>query len=169
MVIISPELIDKRYKNLYNFFQTEKIGHAFGHGGIYPTTAGVSRTAQNALAALFEATSIGEYNFLDDVKIYRDRAKEVKSIFKNNDFKLVYDQDMEDPISDGFYFTITKTGYKSSEILFHMLRHGMAGIPLNTTGSNREGIRICVSNVSIKDYGILSDRLNILNSYLSQL
>ncbi len=169
VTIISPDLMNKRYENLKKYFDTDKVGHAFIHGGIYPTTAGVAQTAQHALAALFEAASIGEYNFLDDVKIYRDRAKEVKSIFKNNDFKLVYDQDMGDPISDGFYFTITKTGYKSSEILFHMLRHGMAGIPLNTTGSNREGIRICVSNVSVKDYGILSDRLNILNSYLNQL
>ena len=62
--------MEKRYPNLRQYYNTECVGHAFVHGGIYPTTAGVSQTAQHALAAFFESANSGEYRFLDEVKIY---------------------------------------------------------------------------------------------------
>ena len=166
MVIISPMLMERRYENLHKYFQTERVGHAFVHGGIYPTTAGVPRTTQNALAALFESASIGRYDFLNEVKIYAERAKKIKNIFLSQDFKIVYDNDMGEPIGDGFYFTVSKEGMSSSELLFMMLCHGMAGITLNTTGSKKEGIRICVSLISEDQINELENRLSRFNSSL---
>ena len=166
ITVISPELMEKRYKNLRQYFDTERIGHAFVHGGIYPTTAGVPQTPQYALAALFEAASSGDYIFLEEVKVYSKLAAKIKIIFKKYDFDLVYDKDMGEPIGDGFYFTVSRQGMTGAKLLFQMLRYGMAGIPLSTTGSTREGIRICVSIIRESQLGEMENRLSALNHYL---
>jgi len=166
MTVISPELMEKRYKNLRQYFDTERIGHAFVHGGIYPTTAGVPQTPQHALAALFEAACSGDYNFLKEVKVYSRLAAKIKIIFQKYDFDLVYDKDMDEPISDGFYFTVSRQGMTGTELLFQMLRYGMAGIPLSTTGSTREGIRICVSIIRNSQLVEMENRLSALNHHL---
>ena len=138
----------------------------FRSGGIYPTTAGVPQTPQHALAALLEAASNGEYNFLDEVKVYSQLASKIKIIFQKYDFNLVYDEDMGEPISDGFYFTISRKGMTGTELLFQMLRYGMAGITLSTTGSTKEGIRICVSLIRDSQLDEMEDRLSALNYQL---
>ena len=166
MTVISPELMEKRYKNLRQYFDTERIGHAFVHGGIYPTTAGVPQTPQHALAALFEAACSGDYLFLKEVKVYSRLAAKIKIIFQKYDFDLVYDKDMDEPISDGFYFTVSRQEMTGAELLFQMLRYGMAGIPLSTTGSTREGIRICVSIIRNSQLGEMENRLSALNHHL---
>ena len=79
---------------------------------------------------------------------------------------MVYDEDMGEPIGDGFYFTITRAGMTGDELLFEMLRHGMAGIPLSTTGSTQEGIRICVSLIKENQFEELNSRLSSLNRHL---
>ena len=70
---------------------------------------------------------------------------------------------MGDPISDGVYFTIFRQGMSEKELLFNMLRYGMAGIPLSTTGSTKEGIRICVSLVNENQFDELDIRLSEFN------
>ncbi len=166
MTIVSPGLMGKRYANLRQYFDTERVGHAFVHGGIYPTTAGVPQTPQHALAALFESACSGKYNFLKEVQVYGERAAKLKKIFQENGFDLVYDQDMGDPIGDGFYFTVSREGIAGDELLFEMLRYGMAGIPLSTTGSTQEGVRICVSLVQENQFDELKTRLSALNLHL---
>jgi len=169
ITVISPSLLEKRYKNLRVFFDTERIGHAFVHGGIYPTTAGVPQSPQYGLAALFESASSGDYNFLEEVEVYSEMAKKIKIIFDRYGFKLVYDLDMEEPIGDGFYFTIYRKGMSGKDLLFQMLRYGMAGIPLSTTGSTKEGIRICVSMIRESQLLELENRLGLLDSYIKSL
>lgn len=166
MTVISPDLMEKRYANLRKYFDTDKVGHAFVHGGIYPTTAGVPQTPQHALAALFEASCTGKYNFIKDVQVYSQRAKKMKIIFQENGLDLVYDRDMGQPIGDGFYFTVSRLGMTGHELLFEMLRHGMAGIPLSTTGSTKEGVRICVSLIRETQFEELAKRLSALEHHL---
>ena len=166
VTVISPELMEKRYKNLRQYFDTERVGHAFVHGGIYPTTAGVPQTPQHALSAMFESACTGEYNFLKEVKVYSQRAAKMKIIFQENGFDLVYDQDMGEPIGDGFYFTVSRPGMRGAELLFEMLRHAMAGIPLSTTGSTKEGVRICVSLIQETQFEELAERLSALDHHL---
>ena len=113
-----------------------------------------------------EAASNGEYNFLDEVKVYSQLSSKIKIIFQKYDFKLVYDEDMGEPISDGFYFTISRKGMTGAELLFQMLRFGMAGIPLSTTGSTKEGIRICVSIIRDSQLDEMEDRLSALKHQL---
>ena len=73
---------------------------------------------------------------------------------------------MGDPISDGFYFTVNRLGMSGSELLFEMLRYGMAGIPLRTTGSTQEGVRICVSLIRKNQFKELEERLSVLDYHL---
>ncbi len=167
ITIISPGLLDRRYSNLQKYYNTSRVGHAFIHGGIYPTTAGVPQTPQFALAALFEAANNGTYSFLKEVKIYSERAKHIKKIFLENGFQLVYEEDMGEPIGDGFYFTVSKPRFTGDKLLFEMLRYGMAGIPLSTTGSTREGIRICVSLIKDNQISLLKERLALMNNSIS--
>ena len=74
---------------------------------------------------------------------------------------------MEEPIADGFYFTIKRNGMTSGELLHAMLLFGMSGIPMSTTGSKHEGVRICVSLVPLEQYGELEKRVKELNNYLN--
>lgn len=166
ITVISPGLMEKRYPNLKQFYNTERVGHAFVHGGIYPTTAGVPQTPQYALAALLESASSGDFRFLEEVRIYSLRAEKIKKIFIKYGFNLVYSEDMGEPIGDGFYFTVTRPDMNGDNLLFEMLRHGMAGIPLSTTGSEKEGIRICVSLIREKQMDELEKRLSLLNYHL---
>lgn len=166
VTIISPDLMHKKYPHLKIYFNTEKLGNAFIHGGLYPTTAGVAQSAQNALASYFESASTGEFDFLTNLKKYAERAKKAKKIFLNHGFELAYSKDLEEPIADGFYFTIKREGCTSEELLYHMLRYGLAGIPLSTTGSTIEGVRICVSLIRSDQFEELEFRVGELNSYL---
>ncbi len=167
VTIISPALMHKKYAYLKTYFNTDKLGNAFIHGGLYPTTAGVAQSVQNALASYFESASTGEYDFLSNLKKYAERAKKAKKIFLKHGFELAYPKDLEEPIADGFYFTIKREGLTSEELLYHMLRFGLAGIPLSTTGSTIAGVRICVSLIRIDQFEELEFRVGELDSYLN--
>jgi hypothetical protein len=165
--VVSPKLFEKRYDNLKNYYDTKRFGHAFVHGGIYPTTAGVPQTPQHALSALFEATADGKYDYITRVKTYGERANRAKRIFTDNGFGLLYKKDLEEPIADGFYFTIKRKGMTGGELLHAMLLFGMSGIPMRPTGTKREGIRICVSLVPEEQYIALEKRVKELDKYLN--
>jgi len=164
--IVSPKLSKKKYSNLKNYYDTKSFGKAYVHGGIYPTTAGVPQSPQHALSALFEATCQGKYDYLNRVRTYGKRANEAKKIFLNNDFELLYDKDLDEPIADGFYFTIKRNSMTGGELLRAMLLFGMSGIPMRPTGTKREGVRICVSLVPEEQYSELEKRVKALNNYL---
>jgi hypothetical protein len=164
--IVSPKLSKKKYSNLKKYYDTKLFGQAFVHGGIYPTTAGVPQSTQHALSALFEATCQGNYDYLSKVRTYGNRANKAKILFQNNGFELLYDKDLEEPIADGFYFTIKQKDMTGGELLHAMLLFGMSGIPMRPTGTKREGVRICVSLVPQEQYGELEKRLKELNQYL---
>ena len=166
VAVISPTLAKKKYDNLKKYFDTKSFGHSFVHGGIYPTTAGVPQSPQHALSALFEALCKGEYDYLGIVRTYGDRANKVKKIFLSNGFELLYAEDMEEPIADGFYFTIKRKGLTGGELLHDMLLFGLSGIPMRPTGTKREGVRICVSLVPEDQYGELENRIKALDKFL---
>lgn len=168
VTIISPKLMNRKYSNLMMYYDTEILGEAFVYGGVYPTTAGVPQTTQHALAALFEAACSGEYDFLRKARRYGTRAKKVKEIFLTKGFDLLYHEDMGEPITDGFYFTIRRDKMTGGGLLYNMLLFGMAGIPLKPTGTLREGVRICISLIHEDQFEELEKRVSALDSYLKR-
>ena len=167
--ISSESLMTREYNYLKKYFNSKTIRRAFIHGGIYPTTAGVPQTPQYALAAFFETACKGEFDFLNNLKVYKDRAIKAKDIFLKNGFVLAYPDDGERPLGDGFYFTIQRGDLTSGELLYFMLQFGIAGIPLDITGSKRKGVRICISLVRRGQYEALNRRVQALDKYLGNL
>jgi aspartate/methionine/tyrosine aminotransferase len=162
MMVISDHLYHRRYPDLLRYYSSDMFGHSVVFGAIYGLTAGVSHSSQYALARLFKAVNDGEYNYIENVKEYGRKARIMKKIFLANGFEIVYDKDMDVPIADGFYFTISFPGMKSAELLEELLYHGISAITLDITGSDRsEGLRACVSQVPPDMFPILEERVKI--------
>jgi len=161
IVGISPELFYKSYPDLRPWFQTEFLGHGYVHGGIYCTTAGVAHSAQWGLTALLRAAVSGDMEFLQDVKVYGDRARECKKLFADHGFSLVYANDLGAPLADGFYLTLSYPGMDGRRLLLELIRYGISTITLASTGSIRtEGVRACVSFTTENEFPLLHERLS---------
>jgi hypothetical protein len=73
----------------------------------------------------------------------------MKKIFIDNGFKIVYDMDEDQPLADGFFFTISYPGMSGQDLIERFVYYGISAISLAITGSERiEGLRACVSLVS---------------------
>ncbi len=163
-IAISQKLFNRTYPDLLKYYTSDNFGHALIYGAAYAVSAGVTHSTQYALAALLKAVNDGDYNFIDNVKIYGKRAKIMKKIFLDNGFKLVYDKDDGEPIADGFYFTVSYSGLTGEELIEELLYYGISAISLSNTGSlRREGIRACVSHVPEYQFPELEKRLKMFN------
>ena len=160
---ISDKLYSRKYKGITKRYGMGTFGSTFSHRVLYALSAGVSHSAQYALTAMLRAASSGEYDFLKDVKEYGYRAQRLKEIFLQHGFSLVYDNDMGEPVADGFYFTITYPGMDGGNLSRELMYYGVSAISLSTTGSNQQGLRICTSFISPHQYDLLDKRMEIFN------
>lgn len=159
---ISDKLFNSEHPDLLKYYSSSNFGHALVHGTVYAVTAGTSHSAQYGVAALLKAANEGSYNFVKETREYGERANMLKKIFINNGFKIVYDMDLDKPIADGFYFTISYPGLSGEELLRELLYYGVSAISLGITGSERtEGLRACVSLIQRAQFDILENRLKI--------
>jgi len=160
MLVISDYLYNRRYTDLLRYYTSDLFGHAMVFGALYALSAGVTHSAQYGLHAMLKAVNDGEYNYIEDVKEYGKRARMMKQMFITYGFEIVYDTDIDKPIADGFYFTISFPGMSSGELLENLLYYGISAITLNITGSdNANGLRACVSQVSKTMLPVLEERL----------
>jgi aspartate/methionine/tyrosine aminotransferase len=160
MMAISDNLFNATYPDLKRFYVNDKLGYSVIFGTLYPLSSGTSHSAQYALAALLKAVNKGEFNFIDYVKEYGEKAKVMKKIFTENGFKIVYDTDVDQPIADGFYFTFSYPGLDAEQLLNELIYYGVSAISLLITGSERkEGIRACTSLVKTEQFADLEKRL----------
>ena len=160
MMAISDKLFNIALPDLLRYYSTDKLGYSLIFETIYPLSSGTSHSAQYALAAILEAANDGEFNFVEYVKDYGVKAHEMKEIFTENGFNIVYDTDIDQPIADGFYFTFSYPGMDAEELLNEMVYYGVSAISLLITGSDRtEGIRACTSLVSHEQFPDLRERL----------
>lgn len=159
-LIISDALYNRKYPDLLQHYPSDIFGHAAVYGGIYALCAGTSHAAQYALTAMLKAANEGTYNFVEQVKRYGERAKHMKKIFLENGFHIVYDKDGDEPIADGFYFTISYPGMSGKQLLKELLCYGISAISLVITGSDRtEGLRACVSLVHEDQLPVFEERI----------
>ncbi len=166
IMIISENLFNHEYPDLQTYFGNSQYGKAMIFGSVYCLSSGTSHSAQYALAAIFKACNDGKYNFLDEVHDYGDKAKIMKKLFIDNGFNIVYDKDIDQPIADGFYFTISYPNMTGEELLENFLYYGISAISLAITGSDRiEGVRACVSLVDRNQFADLEFRLKEFNKH----
>ena len=84
----------------------------------------------------------------------------MKALFTRYGFRIVYDRDVDKPLADGFYFTLSYPGFSGAELLRELLYYGISAISLEITGSERqEGIRACVSQTPLGQLPLLEKRL----------
>nr|WP_319570743.1 pyridoxal phosphate-dependent aminotransferase [uncultured Draconibacterium sp.] len=168
MMAISEKLFSRDYPDLQERFKGTTFGAIITLRLLYSFSSGTCHSAQWALAAMFKAANNGEFNFVEGVKAYGERAKEMKRLFLENGFKVVYENDLGVPIADGFYFTIGYPGMTGNELVANLLFYGISAIALDNTGSEEEGIRACVSFVLPHQFGDLEERLELFNENFSK-
>lgn len=161
VVCISDKLYHRSYPAFVSRYGVGSFGSVFVHRILYALTSGTTHSAQYALAAMLKAAADGTYHFLEDVKVYGERAKLLKEIFQRHGFYLVYDKDMDKPVADGFYFTIGYPGMSSSKLAKELMYYGVSAISLATTGSNQEGLRACTSFIQDHQYKQLDERMKL--------
>jgi aspartate/methionine/tyrosine aminotransferase len=164
VLVMSDSLYNARYPDLLRYYSSDRFGHSMIYGALYGLSSGITHSVQYGLAAVFRAVNDGEYLFLKEVDDYREKAEIMKRLFTSNGFRIVYDMDLDEPIADGFYFTISYPGFSGAELLEELLYYGISAITLDITGSERtEGLRACVSQVSRDQFGDLEFRLAAFN------
>lgn len=161
LMVVHPGLMSMRVPALARWTGTDHLAHAFIHGMLYPMMACVAQSPQYGLLALLKAANRGESKIFDVARRYAARAKQTKRLFLENGFRLVYDNDLGEPLADGFYFTIAYPTYDSGgQLLRELVRYGISAITLETSGSVRtEGLRACVSLIGEPEFETLAYRL----------
>ena len=167
-MIISDQLFNREFPDLQVRFESPTFGSTIVLRLLYSISSGTSHSAQWALAAMLEAANQGRFNFIADVKAYGEKAKVMKKLFTENGFGIVYENDLDEPIADGFYFTLSYPGMTGNELVENLLYYGISAIALDNTGSDEEGIRACVSFVQPSQFGDLEKRLILFNSSFSK-
>ena len=161
VVCISDKLFHRHYDALSARYEGLPFGLVFSTRMLYALSSGTSHSAQYAMAALLKSTCDGTYNFRDDVKVYGERAHKLKEIFLRHGFHIVYDRDLDEPIADGFYFTIGYKQMTSGELAKELMYYGVSAICLVTTGSHQEGLRVCTSFIEDHQYAQLEERMAV--------
>ncbi len=160
LACMSPAVFNRREPALQQFFGMSAMGDAYIFGIIYAVSSGVTHSAQCAMAAMMNEAAEGRLNFMNDCREYGRRCSKARKAFSEAGFHLVYSQDDGVPLSDGFFFTAGFRSMDSESLQRALMRHGIASISLPGTGSEKHGIRVCVSKLADdSDIKTLSERL----------
>lgn len=165
LMIIPEGLYNREFPALQHRFGSATFGSTIVFKLLYSFSSGTSHSAQWALAAMLEAANSGKFDFVEGVKPYGEKASAMKKIFMDNGFEIVYKTDLEEPIADGFYFTLAYPGMTGNQLVENLLYYGVSAIALDNTGSDEEGIRACVSFVQPEQFAELERRLNLFNNH----
>lgn len=162
ILAISDKLYNRPYPALAQRYGTSgRFGATLVGAIAYMITSGVTHTTQYGMAAMLRAASDGDLNFVADTGAeYSRRSERMKQIFIDNGFHIVYDKDIDQKVGDGFFFTIGYGDMNSGELMRELVHYGISSITLNTTGSERHGIRACCSRmVRPEQFELLDTRL----------
>ena len=158
---ISDKLFHRHYDDLAQRYEGLPFGLVFSTRMLYALSSGTSHSAQYAMAAMLRAATDGEYDFRKEVSVYGERAHKLKEIFCRHGFHIVYDKDLDEPVADGFYFTIGYKQMTSGELARELMYYGVSAICLITTGSHQEGLRVCTSFIEDHQYAQLEERMKL--------
>ena len=164
VVCISNKLFHRHFEQLAQRYQGLPFGLVFWTRMLYALSSGTSHSAQYAMAAMLKAATDGEYDFRKEVSVYGVRAHKLKEIFLRHGFHVVYDKDLDQPVADGFYFTIGYKNMTSGQLAKELMYYGVSAICLITTGSHQEGLRVCTSFIEDHQYAQLEERMQVFEA-----
>lgn len=162
-VAISNGLYNRVYPHLQETLGMDTLGRAFIYTILYTLSSGVTHSAQHALTAMYKAACDGKLDFITENREYARRAARLKEVFLRHGFHIVYDKDLDQDVSDGFFFTIGRQGFTGDDLLAELIHYGVSAISLRTTGSEQQGIRVCTSMLKEEHYPMLDERLAIFD------
>ncbi|MCM1151375.1 MAG: pyridoxal phosphate-dependent aminotransferase [Alistipes sp.] len=166
VVAISDALYRREYPALRRRYGMGRLGDAYVLAILYAASSGTSHSAQYALAAMFDAACDGKTDFVAETSEYARRARLTKEIFRRHGFRIVYDKDQTEEVSDGFFYTVGYPGLSGSELLRDLLLCGICAIALSLTGSRQQGIRVCISQMNRPEqFDLLDERLAIFERH----
>ena len=164
LVAISDKLFDKRYPALAERYHDSGVfGPTMIASILYMITSGCTASTQYGYAEMLRLSCEGEINFVEDTRVYEQRANKMKRIFTDNGFHVVYDYDVTQQVGDGFFFTIGYKDMSGGELLKELLYYGVSCISLSTTGSEQRGIRGCSSRMRDELYPVMEERMRAFN------
>lgn len=159
---ISDKIFNASYPELKKRFGADKYGYTFVLRIIYALSSGAGHSAQYALAAMFKAANEGQFNFVEEVREYGQRAAIMKKLFLKAGFEIVYKKDLDEDLADGFYFTVQYPGMTGHELLKELMAFGISAITLENTGSEHiHALRACVSQIKLEMMKELENRLDM--------
>ena len=165
MVCISHAVYDRKYEFFEKFYEMPALCDAYIFGILYTASSGTAHSAQYAMAAMMGAAIEGKLNFIEECREYARRGEITRKMFLDNGFHIIYDIDGDKPISDGFFFTAGYKDLTGGELQKELMRYGISSISLHCTGSDQEGIRVCVSMLNNDEtFAALNDRLKAFNA-----
>jgi aspartate/methionine/tyrosine aminotransferase len=164
VVCISDKLFHRHFDQLAQRYQGLPFGLVFSTRMLYALSSGTSHSAQYAMAAMLKAATDGDYDFRKEISVYGERAHKLKEIFCRHGFHVVYDKDLDEPVADGFYFTIGYKQMTSGELAKELMYYGVSAICLITTGSHQEGLRVCTSFIEDHQYAQLEERMQLFEA-----
>ena len=162
VLAISDRLYNREYPALQERYAIGRLGDALVLGVLYAVSSGTSHSAQHALAAMFKAAADGELDFVADTSEYARRAALTKKMFQDNGFHLVYSKDGDEPVSDGFFYTVGYGDMTGAQLMQDLMLCGICSISLSLTGSLQNGVRVCVSQLNRPEqFDLLNARLEL--------
>ncbi len=147
VVCMSDAVFERTYPVCKEFYELPNFGESYVFGVLYCASSGTSHSAQYALATMMDEAVKGSLPFVDHCRIYEQKGARAKKMFTDNGFHIVYDMDGDQPVADGFFFTIGYGDMPCGDFHRELMRYGVASIPLSSTGSDCSGIRACVSMI----------------------
>ena len=165
---ISDKLAERHFETLQKRYNISRFGAVYAYDMLYAMSSGVTHSVQCAMAAMLKAACDGTYKFREDIREYARRSEKIKEAMLRNGFHITYDKDLEEPVSDGFYFTFgynlpDGTPMEGGQLMHELLYYGISGIVLSSTGSDRQGMRGCSSNFRDDQFPALEERLRLFN------
>lgn len=156
---VSDELYSRVYPALQEKFGVGEFGRFIDARIIYTLSSGCCHSVQHAMAAIMEAACDGRFDFVSEIREYGRRAAYMKKVLLENKFYLVYDNDMGEPLADGFYFTVQYPGMTDLQLTRELMYYGIAVYPLDTMGSHEQGVRICTSFFKPEQEQLFAERI----------
>ena len=122
-------------------------------------TSGCTASTQYGLAAMMDSSCEGRLDFVGDVSEYGARAARMKEIFLRHGFTISYERDARGPVGDGFFFTLSRPGMDSGQLVDELLAYGVSTVSLEKMGSARQGVRVCSSRIKGDQFALLDERM----------
>ena len=156
---ISDGLYGRVYEPLRQLFGVGEFGRFLDARVIYTLSSGCCHSVQYGMAAMMEAACDGSFDFVSEVREYGRRAAYMKQVLLANGFYLVYDNDMGEPLADGFYFTCQYPGMTDLQLTRELMYYGISVYPLDTMGSHEQGVRVCTSFFKPEQEQLFAERI----------